>query len=183
MRKNGHTEKGAWKASRGIPAFRRIVAVFSRSSGPQVEIFVMLQKRFAILICALALAACASPETRIRDNPDLYAKLTPEQQALVKKGQIALGMSQDAVMLALGKPNRITERTDAEGTQRVWHYTEYVDYGYGPAYYPVFYDPFFYPPFGPFYPAYAYPVQQERDRMRVVFKDNKVIAIEREMGY
>src|SRR5579884_4009716 len=101
---------------RGMSACHRIVAVFSRSSGRQVEIFVMLQKRFAILICALVLAACASPETRIRDNPELYAKLTPEQQTLVKKGQIALGMSQDAVMLALGKPNRITERTDAEGT-------------------------------------------------------------------
>jgi outer membrane protein assembly factor BamE (lipoprotein component of BamABCDE complex) len=179
MGKNGHTENEARVPGKD---FWPIVAAFSGGSGRPAEIFDMWWKRVSLVLGALALAACASPQSRIKEHPDLYAQLTPEQQALVQKGQIALGMSQDAVMLALGKPNRITERTDAQGTERVWHYTEYVDYG--PAYYPVFYDPFFfYPPYGPFYTGFAYPVQQERDRMRVIFKDNKVVAIERELGY
>jgi len=131
----------------------------------------------------LLLAACATPETRIKENPGVYAGLSPEQQELVKKGEIALGMPQAAVELALGKPDRVTEHTDAGGTRYVWHYTQIEYRGTPEPYpylypYPRFYDPgyFAYPGF---YPPYS--AQVERDRLRVVFdKDGKVTAIERE---
>ncbi len=136
----------------------------------------------AMLVLAL-LAGCATPEARIKDNPDSYAQLTPEQQAMVKKGEIGLGMPEAGVQLALGRPDRVTEHTDAGGTQKIWHYTDIDTYGavgVGYPWYPYayrrhyFYDPFFYPGY------YAYPVQTETDRVRVVFKDGKVAAIERE---
>jgi len=136
----------------------------------------------AMLVLAL-LAGCANPEARIKNNPESYAQLTPEQQAMVKKGEIGLGMPEAGVQLALGKPDRVTEHTDASGTQKIWHYTDVDTYGavgVGYPWYPYayrrhyFYDPFFYPGY------YAYPVQAETDRVRVVFKDGKVTAIERE---
>lgn len=141
-------------------------------------------KRSSILAALiLVLSACVSPASRIRDNPAAFASLTPEQQALVKDGKIALGMPQAAVQMALGKPDRVTEHTDANGVEHVWHYTD-VDYAppamaypyWGP--YPYFYDPLFYP----VYPVYAPYPTAEYDRIRVVFnKDGLVSAIEREM--
>ena len=133
------------------------------------------------------LAGCANPEARIKNNPDGFNKLPPDQQALVKKGEIGLGMSEAAVQLAMGKPDRVSEHTDASGTQKIWHYTDvesydaYGAYGVGDPWYPYGFRRRFYSPF--FYPAGAYPVyplQTETDRIRVVFKDGKVSAIERE---
>lgn len=136
------------------------------------------------LLALAALAGCVNPEARIKDNPGVYSALTPEQQQLVKKGQIALGMPEAAVQLALGKPDRITEHTDASGQQHIWHYTEVQNYGVAAAYpypyfysYPRFYDPFFFPG----YTALYTPVQTETDRIRVIFKDGLVSAIEREL--
>jgi outer membrane protein assembly factor BamE (lipoprotein component of BamABCDE complex) len=138
----------------------------------------------ALLVLGL-LAGCASPDTRIKDNPGIYSGLTPEQQALVKKGEIALGMPEAGVQLALGKPDRVTEHTDAGGVQKIWHYTVTDTYGgeiaVGYPWYPHHRfgpDPYFYPGFHGFYAPY--PIQTESDRMRVVFKDGKVTAIERE---
>ncbi len=134
------------------------------------------------LLTLAALAGCATPEARIKDNPGAYSNLTPEQQELVKKGQVGLGMPEAAVQLALGKPDRITEHTDASGQQNIWHYTQVQTAGGAAAYpyfypYPSFYDPLFYP--GPSF--YAAPVQTETDRIRVIFKDGVVTAIEREL--
>jgi len=137
----------------------------------------------ALLILA-ALGGCATPENRIKDNPGVYSNLTPAQQELVKKGEIALDMPEAGVQLALGKPDRITEHTDAGGQQRIWHYTQVQNYGTVSAYpspffypYPRFYDPFFFP--GTYYNPTA--IQTETDRIRVIFKDGKVTAIEREL--
>ena len=137
-----------------------------------------------VFLALVAIAGCATPESRIKDDPATYSQLTPEQQALVKSGKIGLGMPLAAVQLALGKPDRVTEHTDAAGVQQIWHYVE-VDTSYVPAPYPYgwygyprVYDPFFFPGAGLYG---AYPVQTASDKMRVVFKDGKVAAIEREM--
>jgi len=129
------------------------------------------------LLIALAVSACASPERRINDNPTAYSKLTPAQQELVRKGDIAIDMPDFGVELALGKPDTITERTEAKGTVRIWHYkmtestTAIVDYV-------GFYDPFFFPSFAPVIVNNAQPAG---DRIRVFFDSNKVVAIEREL--
>lgn len=133
---------------------------------------------FALALALLA--GCANPGARIKDNPAAFSGLPPEQQALVQKGEIGLGMPEAAVELALGRPDRVTEHTDASGLTRIWHYTD-VEYADNPGIYPWYpyayrrqylYDPFLYP--GYFAPAI------ETDRVRVVFKDGKVTAIERE---
>jgi hypothetical protein len=141
--------------------------------------------KLVISALAVLLSACVSPQSRISDNPAAFASLSAEQQALVKQGQIAIGMPQAAVQLALGKPDRVSEHIDASGTQHIWHYTDSDYYGPVPAGYvygypfPHFYgDPGFYTP--AFYSPY---VQSEHDRIRVVFGTNGLVAtIERDDG-
>lgn len=131
----------------------------------------------ASLICLAALAGCASPETRIRDNPEGYARLTPEQQALVRKGDIGIGMPDFGVEMAMGRADSVTERTEAKGVVEVWHYKNresnvtVVDYV-------GFYNPYYFPAFAPVVVSNAQPAG---DRVRVFFDQKKVVAIEREV--
>lgn len=127
-----------------------------------------------VLTCAaaLALAACATPASRIRNHPDIYAQATPAQRALIGQGRIALGFRPEFVRLALGKPDRITQRTDTSGTEIIWHYTQPQSTvvwsgGFG---YP-FYDPFFGPS------IVAIPTSGN-DRLRVTFRNDAVVSID-----
>lgn len=134
----------------------------------------------ALLASALLLSACATPATRIRQHPDIYARATPQQQALISQGRIGLGFSPAFVALALGAPDRITERTDKTGTETVWHYVEYqydnsfVAFGAYP-FYPYYGGPFFGDPFAP---IIIQGPPTEHDRLRVVFKNHQVTSIE-----
>ncbi|WP_295680181.1 hypothetical protein [uncultured Nevskia sp.] len=144
-------------------------------------------------LMALLLAACASPQTRIDKNPEAFNSLPAEQQALIKVGKIGIGFDETAVKLAMGEPDRITQRTDANGVSLVWRYTRYEDQLGAPLYtgfyhrgfaYPFnsFYGSGFYGPGAGFYPYYlSSNTRQERDHVRVVFSDNKVSAIEEEV--
>lgn len=81
-------------------------------------------KIFALF--ALALAGCATPETRIRQNPALFASFPPEVQAKVREGHIGIGFSQAAVRMALGDPDRVYHRfTSTNAPGAVWSYTSY----------------------------------------------------------
>ena len=140
----------------------------------------MNQFRTALLVsllCLGTLAGCASPEARIKQNPQGYSKLTPEQQSLVRKGDIGIGMPDFGVEIALGRPDSITERTEAKGVVEVWHYSSHesnvavVDYV-------GFYNPYYFPAFAPVVVSNAQP---SGDRIRVFFDKNKVVAIEREV--
>ena len=135
----------------------------------------MKRHSFPMLALAVLAAGCASPDSRIKDNPSAYAALPPAQQALVKQGHIGLGMSPEAVRLALGKPDHVTQHTDAAGMEEIWHYTiqvgggaEFVD--------PWFGGPFWFPP-----PLIVDQPPQERDKTRVVFHNGRVASIEREL--
>jgi hypothetical protein len=82
---------------------------------------------FCGLLGGAGLAGCHTPESRHEANPDVFSSLTPEQQALVKAGRVAVGFDADTVRLALGDPDRITTRTDGSGDDvQVWHYTTYA---------------------------------------------------------
>jgi hypothetical protein len=74
-------------------------------------------------------AACSTPTTRIRTNPEVFDRLSPQQQQLVKAGQIGLGFEMDAVKLALGEPDRVTVRNDADGETVIWRYLSYESSG------------------------------------------------------
>ena len=129
------------------------------------------------LVGTLLLAACSTVESRIRDNPEAFARLTADQQVLVKAGQVALGFRSEAVKLALGDPDRVSTRTDADGVATIWRYVTYE--ANGRPLYSGYYH------FGRRgwglwggYPYYLdYPHRTVRERFRVEFRQDRVTAI------
>jgi hypothetical protein len=79
----------------------------------------------SVVVCAALLGGCATPEARIKGRPDVFARLSPDQQALVKSGKVAPGLDMDAVRLALGEPDRVVVVTNAARQFEVWHYDTY----------------------------------------------------------
>jgi outer membrane protein assembly factor BamE (lipoprotein component of BamABCDE complex) len=77
---------------------------------------------------AALFAGCSTPTTRIKNDPAAFARLTPEQQALVQAGQVGVGFDMETVKLALGDPDAITLHTNAMGQTQVWHYVTYETY-------------------------------------------------------
>lgn len=129
------------------------------------------------LAAGVVLAGCATPETRIRQNPAAFDRATPTQQELIRQGKVAIGFDESLVQLALGVPDRINERTAAEGKSVIWHYVDYETYD-GVILYRGWYHRGFWG--GP-YAYYAdFPNRRERDHFKVVFRDDKVALIEEE---
>jgi hypothetical protein len=101
----------------------------------------------------LILAGCSTPETRINEHPEIFQSLSAKDQALVSRGQIRTGMSQDAVWLGWGQADsRIAGAMRGQSTE-TWIYTTtaaypYGGYGYGPYGYP--YGPYGWGGFGGF---------------------------------
>lgn len=87
---------------------------------------------------AIVLAGCSTTESRISEHPELFQRLSPKDQALVSRGQIRVGMSQDAVWLAWGNPDQKARGNMRGRETETWIYTEttsdpyYGRYGYGP---------------------------------------------------
>ena len=90
----------------------------------------------------LLFASCvpSTPQARIEKFPQKFETLDARQRALVQQGQIARGMSTDAVYLAWGDPAGIyqgsksgkdTERWDYAGSRPVYVTSFYGPYGYG----------------------------------------------------
>jgi len=130
---------------------------------------------FAVL-AALFLAGCSTPESRIKNNQDLFNRLTPAQQELIKKGQVALGFDADMVHLAIGEPDHIRVRTDAKGTSEVWIYSTWESSSGV-----ILYRGWYHRRYDTLYPYYLEtPTRRERDHFRVTFKDGKVASIETE---
>jgi hypothetical protein len=82
-----------------------------------------IAKRFLLATVLAVLTGCATPESRIKEKPEVFALFPPEVQANVKAGKIDIGYDKDMVYIALGKPDREYTRTTAEGTTEVWSYT------------------------------------------------------------
>lgn len=82
-------------------------------------------KRNAFLIALIALlgAGCATPESRIKKNPEIFQALPPEIQENVRQGRIDMGYPKEAVQIALGRPDREYSRRTAAGQTDVWAYT------------------------------------------------------------
>ena len=134
---------------------------------------------FSAAVSALITTSCETTENRISKNPQIYQGLSGNDQAMVSRGQIRSGMSQNAVWLAWGSPERkITGNMRGHETQ-TWIYITYETapypywgpygpwgwgYGFGPGLafvrthhhgygYVFFGDPFY----DPFYYAYIPP--------------------------
>jgi hypothetical protein len=86
----------------------------------------------------LGVVGCATKstvETRKAERLAVYAELPEDQRELVDEGQIAVGMSEDAVYIAWGKPAQVLYSGDASGTRTTWLYHDtktdsYVAYDY-----------------------------------------------------
>jgi hypothetical protein len=139
-----------------------------------------VMKSFLLSVSGLLLAVvlaggCATPDARIKRSPEVFARLTPEQQALVKDGKVGIGFDADAVLLAVGSPDRKWTRTDASGTSDVWSYTAWENESGQPLYRGWYHG------YTALSPAYYmnYPARREREYFKVVFgADGKVVAIE-----
>lgn len=99
-------------------------------------------KILPLLACATSLLffSCApnTPEQRILKNISLYTALPAKHQELVKRGELARGMSPEAVFIAWGNPAEkyqimnggiSTERWDYTRNKSV--YTNQIGYGIG----------------------------------------------------
>ena len=94
-----------------------------------------------IFASALALTGCSTTETRIAEHPDIFQRLSPRDQDLVRQGKIRDGMPQDAVWLAWGNPDQRGAGFARGRAVETWIYNEYV-YAHAP--YPYPYGPYGY---------------------------------------
>jgi hypothetical protein len=80
---------------------------------------------FGVALSALITTSCETTENRISKNPEIYQRLSANDQAVVSRGQIRPGMSQNAVWLAWGSPERkITGNMRGHATE-TWIYITY----------------------------------------------------------
>jgi len=101
-----------------------------------------MRKLFIALSVGLLFASCvpSTPQARIQEDPRKFAALSTQHQSLVRQGQLARGMSPDAVYLAWGRPSgvfqgskngQVTERWDYAGSRPVQVSSFYGSYNYG----------------------------------------------------
>jgi hypothetical protein len=81
---------------------------------------------FTVLAVIFGLSSCSvtdSPAARAARTPELTASLTPAHREAALAGRLVEGMSPDAVMLAWGRPDRVTSGR-ADGVPfETWRYT------------------------------------------------------------
>jgi hypothetical protein len=152
----------------------------------------------ALSASALFFTGCATPDQRITDHPEIFQRLSPRDQELVKVGKIREGMGQDAVYLAWGTPDQKATGVARGHAVETWIYNDYYyshssyPYPYGPYGYggyfgggriafhrhgahrfaiigDPFYDPFFYSYIPP---RVAYPSKT------VTFQGGRVVSIQ-----
>lgn len=82
---------------------------------------------------ALLLVSCSTTQTRIADHPEIYQRLSAEDQALVSRGEIRTGMRENAVWLAWGAPDQRGGGRNRGRPVETWIYlgTTNSDSGFG----------------------------------------------------
>jgi hypothetical protein len=115
----------------------------------------------AVACALLLLASCASPiQHRIERNPDLYGRLNAHQKEMVQHGAIEEGMGKEAVFLAWGKPDRVSNGGKMGKSYARWSYAGFDPVFYGP--YAPGYGPWIYDPYYNLGPAISYLPYEER---------------------
>ncbi|QYM79305.1 hypothetical protein K0B96_01415 [Horticoccus luteus] len=78
-----------------------------------------------LAVLATSWSGCAHQtlESRVATKAELFAQLSPREQAMIKRGQIAIGFTSDMVLLALAKPDRIVAGPGPQ--QETWLYQTY----------------------------------------------------------
>ncbi len=76
-------------------------------------------------VCFLfALAACSTPDSRIRSHKAEFDALPAETQAKIREGKVEVGYTPSMVVMALGDPDRRYSKTSAGGQSEVWAYQD-----------------------------------------------------------
>jgi hypothetical protein len=91
---------------------------------------------FGVAVSTFIMTSCETTENRISKHPEIYQGLSANDQALVSRGQIRPGMSQNAVWMAWGSPERkIMGNMRGQATE-TWIYITYqtAPYPYGGPY-------------------------------------------------
>jgi len=78
----------------------------------------------AAALALLALAACASPESRIKDNQPAFDSYPPAVQQKIRAGQADIGFTPEMARMALGEPDHKYTQTTAAGSSEVWAYRD-----------------------------------------------------------
>lgn len=131
-----------------------------------------------VFVCCAALffSGCSTPQTRAKERPVAFEKLSLKQQDLVMKGLISEGMNTDAVYIAMGNPSRIASGRMEKNNFMRWIYgrtqTDVIpNYSYRPivgpggqVYMTSYYDPDY----------FTYQV----DSYAVIFRNGKVVGWE-----
>lgn len=81
--------------------------------------------RLVLVLLAVVLAlGCATPERRIAKNQEAFDAYPAEVQEKIRRGEIAVGFTQEQVVMALGEPNRKTEVFSDDQVAHVWTWTK-----------------------------------------------------------
>ena len=138
----------------------------------------MKASRFAAAaLFAAALAACSGPASRIKKHQADFDSYPPEIQQKIRAGEVEVGFTDRQVAMALGRPDRIYARKTAASQQEVWAYGGPgggprvgvgmgIGMGGGPGYY------------GGGMALATEPEIDRGERVRVVFQDGVVVAVE-----
>jgi len=83
-----------------------------------------VKKLLPALCAGLLLTGCVgnSVASRTKERAAAYATLPPDTKSLVDREQIRVGMSEDAVYIAWGKPAQVLQSESEHGAQTVWQY-------------------------------------------------------------
>ena len=90
----------------------------------------------ATLASAFVFTGCSTTESRISEHPDIFQSLSPNDQALVSRGQIRIGMPANGAWLAWGSPQQKAVGAMRNQQTETWIYTTTTTgpYGYGYGY-------------------------------------------------
>lgn len=135
----------------------------------------MKTKLLLLVLAAFAVAGCSTVDSRISGNQAAFSSWPPAVQQKVRAGQVDIGFTSAQVQVALGDPDRKYTRTDAHGTVEVWAYRDdkpVFSFGLG---------------LGSSNGSSAYGAgvgvttggDRYDDKLRVIYADGKVTALER----
>jgi outer membrane protein assembly factor BamE (lipoprotein component of BamABCDE complex) len=138
------------------------------------------------LLCLLAvLTGCSTVTSRIEEKSALFNTLDAQTQERLKRSAVKVGDTQDMVYIAFGRPDRIKETATAKGQSLTWiyntyrseyegtHFAGYRRHGYfdqRTKVWRVYYEPVHVDMYS----------ERVEEYMRVIFHDDKVVAIEQQ---
>lgn len=145
-----------------------------------------MKKLLFILVAAvLVLGGCSTIDNRIQEKAAVFGSFDAETQARLKRGAIRVGDTFDMVYIAVGHPDRVREKTTSNSTEVTWAYTaQYEEYegrrfvGYERRAYVDRRDGVIRSAYRPV-AADVYSTYTD-EYLRIVFRDGKVISIERD---